>query len=380
MGWLQGKQVAFTGRLATMTRAEAIALIESLGGQFSKSVTRQTQVVVVGQEGWPIRIDGGLTRKLEKAQQLQQAGCDIEIVAEQEWLDRLGFGERSQSMRRLYTAAQLGRLLRVPRERLRAWMRAGLIQPAETFQGICYFDFQQINGVKTLCDLTRMGVRPETVRKSLERLTRWLPDIERPLEQLAIIQQNGQLLVRLEEGQLAETNGQLQFDFPDEEESSETVRFETVGDGETDWQSEAEVHAEAGRLVEAARCYRRALLQGEADAETSFCLANVLYELGEKEAARERYYQAVELDGGFAEAWNNLGNVLCELEAFDEAIWAYRQALAAEPLYADAHYNLADTLDQLGRLEQARPHWQAYLAQEKTGRWADYARSRLRAQ
>lgn len=378
MTWLQGKQVSFTGRLATMTRAEAVDLVHSFGGEFSKSVTKDTHCIIVGQEGWPLRIDGGLTRKLEKARKLKQAGCDIDIVPEEDWLERLGLDERSQGVHRLYTAAQLGRLLRVPRDRIRAWMRAGLIRPAETFQGVCYFDFQQVTGLKTLCDLSRLGVRAEAVRKSLEQLTGWLPGIDRPLEQLALIERDGHLLVRLEEGQLAEPTGQLQFDFQ-EEEPAEPVSFEVNGQADVDWRAEADEHAAAGRLAEAAHAYRQTLLHNGPDAETCFYLGNILYELGEKQAARERFWQAVELDGSFAEAWNNLGNVLAELEQVDEALQAYRQALAAEPFYADAHYNLADTLDQHGRCAQARAHWQAYLAQESGGGWADHARKRLRA-
>jgi hypothetical protein len=59
---------------------------------------------------------------------------------------------------------------------------------------------------KTLCELAQAGVRPEQIRRNLEQLQRWLP-VEQPLAQLVLLEQDGQLLVRLEDGQLAEPTG-----------------------------------------------------------------------------------------------------------------------------------------------------------------------------
>src|SRR5205814_8608601 len=67
---LHGKRVAFTGRLATMARAEAQALVRTLGGFPASSVTRRTSILVVGQEGWPVERNGQLTRKLMRAKKL----------------------------------------------------------------------------------------------------------------------------------------------------------------------------------------------------------------------------------------------------------------------------------------------------------------------
>ena len=59
------------------------------------------------------------------------------------------------------------RLLQIPGDRLRAWLEAGLIQPAQTHHGIAYFDFRQVTGAKTLCDLVRAGVTVKRLRRSL---------------------------------------------------------------------------------------------------------------------------------------------------------------------------------------------------------------------
>lgn len=376
--WLRGRQVCFTGKLASMTRAEAEELVRRQGGRPIPSVTRFTALLVVGQEGWPLQADGRLTHKLQKAHKLQLRGHALQILAEEEFLRRLGLEDADGGIHRRYTCGQLCRLLQLSRDRLRAWVRAGLVEPVETRQGVHYFDFQQVTGAKLLCDLTRAGVTAERLRKSLEQLRHWLPDVHQPLAQLAMIERDGQLLVRLDAGQLAEPSGQLQFDFA---AAPQPVVVEARAHARTadEW-AEAGAQAEdAGQLRQAAEAYRQALLAGGPDATLSFNLANVLYLLGQKPAAIERYRQAVELDPLFAAAWNNLGIVLGEMDWGEESAGAFRRALAANPNYADAHYNLADTLDELGRAEEARPHWQAYLRLEPYGQWADHARRRLAA-
>jgi NAD-dependent DNA ligase len=60
--------VAFTGRLACMTRVEAFEVVRSHGGTPSQEVTRRTNVLVVGELGWPLLDDGRPSNKLSKAE------------------------------------------------------------------------------------------------------------------------------------------------------------------------------------------------------------------------------------------------------------------------------------------------------------------------
>jgi tetratricopeptide (TPR) repeat protein len=106
-----------------------------------------------------------------------------------------------------------------------------------------------------------------------------------------------------------------------------------------------------------------------------FNLANVLYALAMKEEASERHRQAVELDPGCAEAWNNLGITLTELNRFDEAIDAFQRAIALQ--YFDAHYNLADLLESLGRRSAAREHWRAVVRHDSNSDYGKRARKML---
>src|SRR5437867_1873515 len=129
--WLRGKKVALTGRLAALTRAEATALLEAYGGIHVQTVDSETDFLIVGQEGLPLTKTGTLTPKLQKAKKLQGAGS-LTILSEEEFLDRLDLAGSSGPVQRRYTTSQLCRILRIPADRLRTWVRQGLIEPVET--------------------------------------------------------------------------------------------------------------------------------------------------------------------------------------------------------------------------------------------------------
>jgi tetratricopeptide (TPR) repeat protein len=371
---LLGHSVAFTGQLASMTRVQAAILVRAYGGEWLSAVTRRTSMLVVGQDGWPLGKDGRLTHKLQKARWLQRTRS-VAILTEAEFLTRLGLDCPSRSLQLLSTA-HLSRVLRVSGDRIRTWVQLGLVQPTETLHGVHYFDFQQVRWAKTLCDFAQAGIALGRIRRSLEQLKHWMPDVERPLTQLAVLEKEGRLVVRLREGNLAEPTGQGLFDFSDEP-ATPTVPVVPGPQTAEQWFQLGCEHEQAGQLAEAAQAYRQALLSGGPDAGTSFNLANALYALGNKEQAAERFRQAVEIDASLADAWNNLGVVLCELGQQDEAIGAFQRAVELDSFYADARYNLADTLEQSGRASEAAPHWRAYARLDPTSPWGTYARQRL---
>src|SRR6187455_263119 len=88
--FLQGKQVAFTGRLAAMTQADAADLVRAHGGTYTDSVNRLTALLIVGQDGWPFENDGRLSSKLRRARSLQRKGFGIAVLSEDEFFVRLG--------------------------------------------------------------------------------------------------------------------------------------------------------------------------------------------------------------------------------------------------------------------------------------------------
>jgi tetratricopeptide (TPR) repeat protein len=374
---LQGKRVAFTGRLASMTRAEAADLIRAHGGRFTATVNRFTSVLVVGQDGLPFEKDGGLSSNLRKARSLQRNGFGISVLTEEELFARLGLESPAEEVSRFYSTAQLARLLKIPGDRIRRWAAAGVIRPVKTTQGISYFDYGQVVSARTMSGLVEAGVKPERLRRSIEQMQRWMGSVEQPLLQLAILEQDGELLVRLDDG-LADTSGQRHFEFDEVLDPLEVSVPQPRATAEQLFE-QGRRHEECGRLNEAVEAYRQALLLGGPNPTICFNLANVLNAMGKKQQAVERYYQAVELDRADVDAWNNLGVVLADLGQTCEAIAAMEQVLAIDRDNANAHYNLADLLDETGDEAQAAAHWRAYAAKDPCGAWAMHARERLNA-
>ena len=328
--FLLGKRVAFTGKLACMTRAEAARLVREAGGEFMTEVNRRTSLVVVGLEGWPLQKDGRLTRKLIRARRLQHYGYPIVVLPEETLLSQIGMRDQSEGIHDRYTMAHLHRILRIPGERLRTWMSTGLIQPAETSNGVCRFDFQQVTRAKTLCDLAQAGVSAKRLHRSLEQLKKWMPQIGDPLAQLAVIERQGEILVRLEDGQLAEPTGQLHFDF-EEEISSVAVEMTPPARTGDQWFDLARAHEANGRLPQAADAYREALLLDGPHPDVCFNLANVLYALDQREQAVERYYQALELDPHDSRALVELALVYEAMQRPDRAAALYERVLEQDP-------------------------------------------------
>jgi tetratricopeptide (TPR) repeat protein len=190
------------------------------------------------------------------------------------------------------------------------------------------------------------------------------------------MEQSSELLVRLEEGGLAELDGQMQLDFT-EQAPVASLRIQSTPTTASQLFEQGVDQEQSGYLQEAADSYRDALRIGGPNAEICCNLANVLAALGQKAQAMERYLQAIETDSAYADAWNNLGTLLCAMNKREEACETFRQALRADPEHASARYNLADTLEELGRRDEAAQHWKAYLAFDSESDWGKYARRQL---
>ncbi len=369
---LHGRRVAFTGRLSAMKRDEAAAAIREHGGEFVSSVSRKTDLLVVGQEGSPLAKDGGLTLKLLRARELADEGHAIEILSEDEFLAELGRERES----RHYTLAQLSRILGISGARLRTWVRKGLVKPIRTEHRLHYFEFRDVAAAKAVAELVQSGVSPERIRASVAELAAWLPASGDPFLEVGLEKLGRDLVVRLDDGQLADTRGQFQFDF----DAPADVRPMPSAVSEPEplsWFEQGLAREDAGDPAGAARAYGLAIAEDRQSPETYFNLGNVLFELGRKEDAARRFEEAVALDTNYVEAWNNLGNALADSGRRDDAVRAFERALLIAPDYADAHYNAAEVLYAVGRQDAARCHWRAYLALDGASTWAEHVRSRL---
>ena len=106
-------------------------------------------------------------------------------------------------------------------------------------------------------------------------------------------------------------------------------------------------------------------------------MAELLYQVNDLAAARERYSMAVEFDEAFVEARANLGCVLVELGQTELALVTFEGALEHHPDYPDVHFHLARLLDEIGSDQKAWQHWARFLELTPSGPWADEARLRI---
>lgn len=82
-GPLFGRRVAFTGGLASLTRAEAAARVLAVGGEPQATVNKHTNFLVIGAEnGYAIDPHTAATAKFAKAEALRAKGSEIEILDE----------------------------------------------------------------------------------------------------------------------------------------------------------------------------------------------------------------------------------------------------------------------------------------------------------
>jgi len=378
---LEGMRITLAGRFASMPLADLADLIRAGGGAVSSLPHRATSMLVIGQDGLPFAQDGHPAASLLRARQLQRSGHDIEIIREEAFLQRLGICQQPEAIQRRYTLLELGRILGVAGDRLRLWVRLGLIDPVEVSQGLPRFDFRQVANAKALCELVQSGVPISRIRAGLGQLRRLLPQAESSLAQMIVLAGNPRMLLRLDDGRLAEPSGQLHFDFEPAAPSTagESVDLWTSPLRRTadEWFAEAVRLEDAGKFPEAADAYHSGLRLAPYDPVLHFNLGNVLFQMEAWDEARRAFERAASLRPDYAEAWNNLGSVRFHLGDPEGAATAFERTLEIAPDYADAHYNLAEALAELGRAAKARRHWQAYLAFDTTSPWAEAARQQL---
>ncbi|WP_252853834.1 tetratricopeptide repeat protein [Aeoliella straminimaris] len=374
---LAGERIALAGRLASMSRTEAVKVVAAHGGVLQQKADESTTLVVKGDEV-PM---AGVTADLPAVVQQALASGLVTLVDETQLWRRVGLVDEEVGVSRLYTPALLGEMVKVDSRTIHRWHRRGYLQPACEVRKLPYFDFAEVRVARRLAELVHAGVSLVSIDRQMAQLTRLAPDVERPLADLSIVVEGGKIFLR-RGAELTEPSGQLLIDFDAPAEVVPVPEVANPGMADApptadELRDAAMELADSGEPADALEVYRGVLLSGEADAEDQFLVADLLYQLGDLAAARERYFMAIELDDEYDEARVNLGCVLLELGEVKNATAAFRGALAANPQLADAHYHLATTLERLGHTDDAREHWQLFLHLAPESPWAEEAHERL---
>ena len=84
-----GKTVCFTGTTKYAVRKDMLQMVKNVGGIPIDSVTKNTDILVVGQQDYRIVGSDGMSSKQKKALSLLEKGNEIEILSETEFISRL---------------------------------------------------------------------------------------------------------------------------------------------------------------------------------------------------------------------------------------------------------------------------------------------------
>jgi hypothetical protein len=366
---LAQQTVVFTGKLWSLGRREARALVAELGGLAEDEVTTRTSLLVAGAGTYPNGVPdaaalAGDTRthsqKLRRAAQINQDHPGrIRVMSEDEYCRLVGLPPVAELRQQHYGQRDILAMYPALREdHLRYLEKWGFIHAAVRNNADVWFGFADLAVLRQVHAELHRGTPFRAVLRDLQ----------------------------------ATRSGQLAFDFRLDAQQARILTLAPrqapapAAPPEPDDAApigDAEQYFLMGSLLDdgtperqedAARAYRRAL---EADPDLAAAiinLANIRYARDELAEAQALYERAIALDPTFFEAYFNLGNIHHDHGRYLAAEDCYRKALAINPEYADAHFYMAVALEKAGRSAEARPYWHTYQRLAPDGEWVDLAR------
>ena len=266
-----------------------------------------------------------------------------------------------------YTTRHVAEILGLTEGRVRAFARAGLLEPGRGPGRSYRFTFQDIVLLRTARDLLDRDVPPKRVRSALLSLRAQLPR-GRTLSAVRVAAVGERVLVRDEEIAWDPETGQVALDFSVGELASRVEPFASdagrprPGDEQLsadDWYDLA-IDLEAVSADKACAAYVRAIGLDPGHAEAHLNLGRLLHESGDLGGAESHYRQACAASPDSALAAFNLGVALEDQGRGQDAMAAYRRALSLDPGNAEAHFNLGRLCEATGDVSEALQHLAEY--------------------
>lgn len=336
-----------------MKRADAFALVRKRGGTPRQGVTKQTGVLIVGELGWPLLVNGRPSNSLAHAR-----SYGIPIASERQFLEWIGRAAPEEQAK-TYTADQLASLSKMRSEVVDQLAMFGLIEPRSGLYG-----FRDLAAARQIAGLLASGIGLSVITRSLHEVRKWLPEAR--LSNLRLFPESSdKLLIEQMKGRTDKT-GQFMLPVMSQEEDPD-VLFEQAQSAE-----------EGDDAATAERLYRRIMRVDPPDPAAPFNLANLMRSNGRIVEAEAAYREAVAADPDFAEAWYNLADVLDDQGRTKDAVPCLERAIEVDPTYADAVFNLALFLQRLERHAEAATWWRKYLELDSGSAWATRARRGLK--
>jgi len=303
---LAGHLVVFTGKLSTLGRKDARALVARLGGATADEVNARITMLVIGGEGFA----GGAStsNKIRRVEELNaQQELSIQVLNEEQFCRMVGQPTPSELTRQYYATRDLLARYRALREdHLRYLVKYGIIKPVLRTNADTFFAFQHLAAIKQANEEMSGGTSFRSVLRTLR----------------------------------ASRQGQLTFDFRLDAAPAKivalhprppkTLPLEAAPPPRDTAQAEeyflAASEADDGNeatLDQAAALYRKALECDPRLVAALINLANIHYTRHEIVEAQALYERAIALEADFFEAHFNLGNIHHDLGEFDEARRSY---------------------------------------------------------
>jgi tetratricopeptide (TPR) repeat protein len=374
---LAGQLVVFTGKLSSLGRRDARALVARLGGATGDDVNAKTTMLVVGAEGFgpppqaPDAADapaadgpaGSRTsNKLKRAEVLNtQQASQIRIVTEEEFC-RIAGVPTPEALKRQYYAMRdlLARYRALREDHLRYLVKCGVIRPVLRTNADTFFAFPDLSPIKQANEGLMEGAPFRSVVRTLiaSRQGQLTFDFRLDAAPAKILALRRQTAARVTPSDEAAPRGPI-----DTTLAEDYFRVASALDD-----------GDEAKRDEAAAAYRKALEVNPNLVAALINLANIHYSHDELAEAQALYERAIGLESDFFEAHFNLGNIYHDLGRFPEAQGCYLEALRLNPYFADAHFYLAVTFEKMGQSQDARPHWRAYQQLAPQGEWVELAK------
>ena len=262
-----------------MSRAEAFKVVSQHGGTTSQAVTKGTNLLIVGELGWPLLDDGRPSNKLARA-----TSYDIPVVSEPRflWIGKAVPNE----VQKTYSAEQLGALSKLPSQRIQDLVQFGLLDE----RGGCFV--RDLASARQIANLLTDGVQLSEIVRGVSEIKKWLPEVGLSNVRFRAGAHN-RLEVEQPEGR-TDKRGQFLFAF-DRSEQSADVLF-----------ARAQLAEEMGDIAEAERLYRVLTKSDPADASAPYNLGNML----RAKVVTSKQKRLSELRRGLIRHFPRLGTIL----------------------------------------------------------------------
>lgn len=269
----------------------------------------------------------------------------------------------------VYTVAEVAKILDLAPERVRSFVRQGLVPETRGPRGEFRFSFQDLLMLRTARGLYDARVPARRVQAALTALRAQLPQ-DRPVSAVQVFAEGDHVVVQDADAKWEPASGQTLFDFEVADLEEKVARLAPRGEEDDDdpvsalaadpelvydaddWCDHG-VALEPADLDRARDAYRRSLELDPWHLEARLNLARLLHDT-ERHAPAERHLElaAARHPNSAAVAfqrallWEDMGRTEASIEAFEHAI-------ALDPTHKGAHLNLSRLLERLGESQRA---------------------------